>query len=105
MDDPPAPFVVDGRLRSLPARQQRRREVLEHVATRAFAPDETYAEPEVDARLQRWCEGGEVDRVALRRYLVDAALLTRREGRYWRTTATTPPLGLAEQRVQDLGLA
>jgi hypothetical protein len=35
--------------------------------------------------LKRWCEGGEVDHVTVRRYLVDEELLSRDGGVYWRT--------------------
>lgn len=98
-------MLEDQNLTLDPQQTYHRRPQQTQRVTETFAPDETCAEPEVDARLQRWCEGVAVDRVALRRYLVDAALLTRREGRSWRTAATTPPLGLAEHRVRDLGSA
>ena len=101
-----APFVAGDRLLSLPAQQSRRRTVLEHVLGRSFTPGEVYEERAVDERLRAWCDGGEVDHVALRRYLVDGDLLTRRDGRYWVTSPERDaPLGAAEQAVRDLGLA
>ncbi|MFB9433110.1 DUF2087 domain-containing protein [Streptoalloteichus tenebrarius] len=35
-------------------------------------------------RLRTWCDGGEVDHVTIRRHLVDAGILVRKDGRYWR---------------------
>ena len=79
------PFVRDGRLASLPAQHERRELVLRHVVQAAFSPEQTYDEPAVNAVLAGWCDGGEVDHVALRRYLVDSRLLVREGGRYWRS--------------------
>ena len=70
----------DGRLRSLPARDAKRRLVLEWVASR-FEPGREYAEKEVNGILL-----GVYDDVAsLRRFLVDEGLLAREAGVYWRT--------------------
>jgi hypothetical protein len=77
-------FVRDGRLVRLPAQQARRRIVLEHVAS-SFEPGVRYSEREVDAVLRAWTEGGLVDYVTLRRYLVDESLLDRDGGEYWRS--------------------
>ena len=46
----------------------------------AFEPGRRYPEPEVDAILRSFHD----DYPALRRYLVDAALLARERGEYWR---------------------
>lgn len=81
---PEDPFVRDGRLVKLPAQRGRRRAVLEQVST-TFEPGRRYPEREVAEVLKRWCEGGEVDHVAVRRYLVDEGLLSRADGEYWRT--------------------
>ncbi|MFD7657670.1 DUF2087 domain-containing protein [Actinosynnema sp. NPDC059797] len=78
------PFVRGGRLVRLPAQRARRRAVLEQVST-AFEPGRRYAEKEVVAVLEVWCEGGEVDHVTVRRYLVDEGLLDRAGGEYWRS--------------------
>jgi len=77
-------FVQDGRLLRLPAQQSRRRIVLEHLVT-AFEPGVRYPEREVDAVLRAWTDGGLVDHVTLRRYLVDESLLDRDGGEYWRS--------------------
>lgn len=98
------PFVRGRRLRSLPAQSSRRRRVLEHVAEQAFSPDRAYDEPEVNALLGAWCEGGEVDYAALRRYLVEEGLVSRGGGVYRLGTGTTEP-GLGERRVRALGLS
>ncbi|MET1072007.1 MAG: DUF2087 domain-containing protein [Umezawaea sp.] len=76
-------FVRGGRLVRFPAQDTKRRTVLEHVAA-SFETGRRYPEPEVNAMLVAWCEGGEADHVALRRYLVDAGLLHRDAGLYWR---------------------
>lgn len=103
---PLAPFVQGDRLVSLPAAASRRRAVLEHVVEASFPVGEQVDEHEVNARLQRWCAGGEVDHVALRRYLVDARLLTRRDGAYWRARDGEPEdLGAGPAYVRAMGLA
>lgn len=78
------PFVRDGRLVRLPAQRGRRRAVLEQLST-AFEPGRRYREQEVVAVLEARCEGGEVDHVTVRRYLVDEGLLDRAGGEYWRS--------------------
>lgn len=97
------PFVCGGRLRSLPAQSSRRHHVLEHVAQQSFSPGRAYDEPEVNALLGAWCEGGEVDHAALRRYLVEGGLMSRGGGIYRLGSGTAEP-GLAERRVQAMGL-
>jgi hypothetical protein len=73
-------FVTeDGRLRALPAREGKRRLVLEWVAGR-FEPNRRYAEREVNGSLLEIYD----DAAALRRFLVDAGLLDREAGVYWR---------------------
>ncbi|QFZ18093.1 DUF2087 domain-containing protein [Saccharothrix syringae] len=78
------PFVRDGRLVRLPAQRGRRRAVLERVCA-SFEPGRRYPEREVVAVLGKWCDGGEVDHVTVRRYLVDEGLLDRAGGEYWRS--------------------
>jgi hypothetical protein len=77
-------FVRDGRLIGLPAQAGRRHVVLEHMV-QSFEPGRSYTEAEVNAILRAWTEGGSTDHVALRRYLVDAGLLTRDGASYWRS--------------------
>jgi hypothetical protein len=73
-------FGEDGRLVSMPAKMGKRRHVLEQIAY-AFEPGVKYTELEVNAILRAFYD----DYVALRRYLIDAGLLDRDHGRYWRT--------------------
>ncbi|MGI5247415.1 DUF2087 domain-containing protein [Dactylosporangium sp. CA-139066] len=73
-------FISDGRLTQIPAAQGKRMVVLEHIAS-SFEPGIRYAEREVDAILRAWHE----DHAALRRYLVDADLLSRDNNVYWRS--------------------
>jgi len=73
-------FFHDGRLRSLPAAAGKRAVVLDHLAT-LFEPGHRYAEREVDAILR----SVHPDYAMLRRYLVEAQLLSRDHGVYWRT--------------------
>ncbi len=84
-DDPGADavlraFVRDGRLVSVPAQHSKRRVVLEHLV-HVFEPGVRYPEREVNALLAAW----HPDVAALRRYLVDEALMTRESGVYWRS--------------------
>jgi hypothetical protein len=69
----------EGRIRELPARAAKRELVLEYVAAR-FEPDREYAEREVNDVLLELYD----DYVTLRRFLVDAGLLTRKAGVYRR---------------------
>jgi hypothetical protein len=73
-------FFRNGQLQSLPAAAGKRAVVLDHIAT-LFEPGHRYAEREVDAILR----SVHPDYAMLRRYLVEALLLTRDHGVYWRT--------------------
>ncbi|MGI5145454.1 DUF2087 domain-containing protein [Plantactinospora sp. CA-294935] len=73
-------FLRDGRISQMPAAHGKRRLLLEHVVT-TFEPGVRYSEREVNALLRAWHD----DYAALRRYLVDEVLLTRRDGVYWRS--------------------
>lgn len=77
-----APFVRDDKLISLPVAHERRRKILEHVAAKAFTARTYYEENEINERLKAWCDGGQVDHVTIRRYLVDFGLLERGGGLY-----------------------
>lgn len=79
-----ARFVRDGRLLSLPAQDSRRHQVLGFLA-QSFEPGRRFPEREVDAVLRAWTDGGGVDHVSVRRYLVDHGLLARDGGEYWRS--------------------
>ena len=77
-------FIKDGRLTALPAQAGRRQMIFEHIV-RSFEPGRNYAEAEVNVVLRAWTDGGACDHVTLRRYLVDAGLLSRRGNEYWRS--------------------
>lgn len=79
-----ASFVRDGRLTHLPAQHSKRQVVLQWLVGR-FDPDRAYSEREVNHLL---ASNGE-DHASLRRYLVDAGLLTRSAGIYRRAPART----------------
>jgi hypothetical protein len=83
-------FFRDGRLVSIPARQGKRRFVLVEIRERCFAEDRDYPEREVNMRLALL----HPDVAALRRYLVDAGLMTRSNGIYRRVSGP----GEAERR-------
>lgn len=72
-------YTRDGRITGLPAQLTKRRLLLEHVAA-MFEPGVRYPEREVDAMMRDW----HADHAMLRRHLVDAALLARESGFYWR---------------------
>jgi hypothetical protein len=73
-------FFRDGRLASIPARQGKRLIVLRELRERCFAEDRDYPEKEVNMRLALL----HPDVAALRRYLVDAKLMSRSNGIYRR---------------------
>jgi hypothetical protein len=73
-------FFRDGRLLSIPARQSKRLYVLRELHDRCFAEDRDYPEKEVNMRLALV----HPDVAALRRYLVDAKLMSRSNGIYRR---------------------
>jgi hypothetical protein len=73
-------FFRDGRLTEIPAKESKRRIVLERIALE-FEPGVRYDEKEVNAIVGRFFN----DHAALRRHLVDEGLLSRDRGEYWRT--------------------
>ena len=76
-------FVRDGRLIAMPAKDSKRRVVLDSIA-QAFEPGLRYREAEVNAVLR----GFHDDFAMLRRYLVDYGLMDRDHGVYWRSGGT-----------------
>jgi len=74
-----AAFFRNGRLETIPAGRERRQAVLVHVAG-SFETGRDYFEDEVNRILQ----SVHSDHATLRRYLVDAGLLTRERGVYRR---------------------
>jgi hypothetical protein len=73
-------FVVDGRLTGIPARERKRRIVLQWLAEVDFEPGRAYPERDVDMRLALRHR----DVAALRRHLVDGRYLSRADGIYRR---------------------
>lgn len=76
-------FLVEGRLRAIPSRREKRLAVLDYVV-RVFEPGVRYPEKEVDVALRAFHD----DHAALRRYLVDEGLLSRENNVYWRSGGT-----------------
>jgi alkylated DNA nucleotide flippase Atl1 len=74
-----ATFLVEGRLRQIPARRKKRLVVLRWLADH-FRPGERYPEAQVNEILGRYHE----DVASLRRWLVDEELMRRQAGLYWR---------------------
>lgn len=73
-------FFRDGRLTEIPAKESKRRIVLERIALE-FEPGARYDEPTVNAIVARFFP----DHAAIRRYLVDGGFLSRDRGEYWRS--------------------
>ncbi|MEV0328770.1 DUF2087 domain-containing protein [Micromonospora echinospora] len=99
------PFLRGDRLVSLPAQQSRRRDLLSHVAERSFIPGVDYPEVAVNERLRAWCDGGEVDHVTIRRYLVDLRILSRADGVYRLGPEPAGGPDRAERHVRAMGLS
>lgn len=74
---------ADGRLHTIPTKRSKLLVVLDHVV-QAFELGRTYPEKEVDEVLR----GFHPDHAALRRYLVEASFLERRDNVYWRIGGT-----------------
>ena len=79
-------YLGDGRIETIPAKQSRRRLMLDHIA-QAFEPGLRYSESRVSTFLGTL----HPDYAALRRYLVDEELMSRSGGEYWRTGGTVLP--------------
>jgi hypothetical protein len=72
-------YLRAGRLVAMPRAGRKRRIVLEQIV-QSFEPGRRYSEVDVNLVLRPLWE----DVAALRRYLVDAGLLARSGGEYWR---------------------
>jgi hypothetical protein len=79
-------FLGQGKIETIPARQSRRRLLLDSIA-QAFEPGVSYSERRVSLFLAAVHD----DYAALRRYLVDEEFLSRAEGQYWRSGGTVLP--------------
>jgi hypothetical protein len=75
-----------GRIQTMPARQSRRRLLLDTIA-QAFEPGVRYPE----RRVSLFLGAIYADYAALRRYLVDEGFLSRADGQYWRSGGTVLP--------------
>jgi hypothetical protein len=73
-------FFRNGRLTEIPAKESKRRIVLERIALE-FEPGVRYDERTVNAIVGRFHN----DHASIRRYLVDGGLLSRDRGEYWRS--------------------
>ena len=78
-------FFREDRLDQIPSNRAKRFVVLERIV-QEFEPGERYDERYVNLKLQMF----HPDYAALRRYLVDEALLTRSDGVYWRSGGRYP---------------
>ncbi|WP_424533170.1 DUF2087 domain-containing protein [Sphaerisporangium viridialbum] len=76
-------FLVEGRLRAIPTRHEKRLVVLDYIA-RVFEPGVRYAEKDVNIALRAFHD----DFAALRRYLVEEGMLSRENNIYWRSGGT-----------------
>ena len=98
-------FVIDGRLRSIPAQQRKRAVILGWLLERCFPEDRPYPEREVNMALALV----HPDVAALRRYLVDAGLMTRASGEYRRAApvpaSPTPSQGQAPEPAASRQMA
>lgn len=79
-------FAGRGRIDTMPARQSRRRLLLDKIA-QAFEPGVRYPESGVNQLLRPIYD----DYAALRRYLVDEGFLSRADGKYWRSGGSVLP--------------
>jgi hypothetical protein len=73
-------FFEGGRLTAIPTQASKRFLVLEKIA-QDFEPGRRYTERDVNFRIQLV----HADYAAIRRYMVDAGLMDRADGSYWRT--------------------
>ena len=85
-------FVRDGRLVRMPARERKKRVILRWLLDRVFPDDGPVDERDVNLRLAAW----NPDVSSLRRYLVDAGMVTR-AGMVYRRALPAPP------RADDAG--
>jgi hypothetical protein len=89
-------FVGHGRIETIPARQSRRRLLLDNIA-QAFEPGVRYSERRVSLFLGALY----ADYAALRRYLVDEEFLSRAQGEYWRSGGTVLPSPVLPPPAQE----
>jgi hypothetical protein len=81
-----AGFFEANRLTAIPAQERKRLVVLRYLRDRCFPEDRGYPEKEVNQRLALF----HPDAASLRRYLVDAGLMSRASGIYRRVDEGSP---------------
>jgi aspartate/methionine/tyrosine aminotransferase len=92
-------FFREEELTAMPRPGRKRQIVLEHIVQR-FEPGQRYTEVDVNRSLRAvWPQ----DVAALRRYLVDAQLLERADGKYWRIGGVVDTEAFRAARVADRG--
>ncbi|HVB44648.1 MAG TPA: DUF2087 domain-containing protein [Streptosporangiaceae bacterium] len=97
-------FMPDGQITAMPAKRSKRLVLLDHVAQR-FEIGVRYSESDVNRTLRTVYE----DYAALRRYLVDEGLMSRKHNEYWRSGGTVdvdedaanPPRSLARRDIDQ----
>lgn len=89
-------FAPHGRIATLPTAPAKRLVVLDRLSQR-FEPGRRYRERDVTEAL----DGHAVDAVTLRRFLVDAQLLDREGGEYWRAGGTVTDESPDDESVDD----
>ena len=72
-------FLVDGRLKEIPAQRKKRGVILRRLVTE-FSPNEKYTETQINETLKRFHE----DTATLRREFIATKLMARESGVYWR---------------------
>jgi hypothetical protein len=87
-------FVSNGGIETMPAKQARRRLLLDKIA-QAFEPGVRYPE----RRVSLFLGAIHADYAALRRYLVDEGFLSRAAGEYWRSGGTVYPSPARQPRA------
>src|SRR5687768_9013857 len=80
-------FIVDGRLASIPATEKKRLVILRYLCDQCFTENRAYPEKEVNQRLALY----HPDVASLRRYMVDAGIMTRVAGEYRRSPGDLAP--------------
>ena len=91
-------FVRDGRLVSIPAKPKKRELLLPFILEQCFPEDREYEEKEVNQRLALLHR----DVASLRRYLIDARLMTREAGIY-RRSAPAADSGVDQEATSGTG--
>ncbi|MEP0957708.1 metalloregulator ArsR/SmtB family transcription factor [Microcoleus sp. FACHB-1515] len=90
-------FLVDGRLKEIPASRKKRLVVLQWLV-RKFEPDRIYSERSLNEILQRYHS----DSATLRREFIGYRLMARDRGQYWRLPESEWKVEASAKRAADL---